>query len=217
MAKLRLGILISGRGSNMQALIEACGDQAYPAEIVVVISNVPGAPGLARATATGITTLVIDHRAYADRSAFEDALHAALLARRVDLVCLAGFMRLLTDAFVGRWHDRLINIHPSLLPAFRGLRVHERVIAYGARFSGCTVHFVRPAMDDGPIIIQAVVPVHPDDDAERLAARVLIEEHRIYPLAVRLIAEGRARVIAERVVITDARAPSLGLLNPEPV
>jgi phosphoribosylglycinamide formyltransferase 1 len=217
MTKLRLGILISGRGSNMQALIEACGDQAYPAEIVVVISNVPGAPGLARATATGITTLVIDHRAYADRSAFEDALHAALLARRVDLVCLAGFMRLLTDAFVGRWHDRLINIHPSLLPAFRGLRVHERVIAYGARFSGCTVHFVRPAMDDGPIIIQAVVPVHPDDDAERLAARVLIEEHRIYPLAVRLIAEGRARVIAERVVITDARAPSLGLLNPEPV
>jgi phosphoribosylglycinamide formyltransferase 1 len=217
MAKLRLGILISGRGSNMQALIEACGDQAYPAEIVVVISNVPGAPGLARATATGITTLVIDHRAYADRSAFEDALHAALLARRVDLVCLAGFMRLLTDAFVGRWHDRLINIHPSLLPAFRGLRVHERVIAYGARFSGCTVHFVRPSMDDGPIIIQAVVPVHPDDDAEHLAARVLIEEHRIYPLAVRLIAEGRARVIAERVVITDARAPSLGLLNPEPV
>jgi phosphoribosylglycinamide formyltransferase 1 len=217
MAKLRLGILISGRGSNMQALIEACGDQAYPAEIVVVISNVPGAPGLARATATGITTLVIDHRAYADRSAFEDALHAALLARRVDLVCLAGFMRLLTDAFVGRWHDRLINIHPSLLPAFRGRHVHERVIAYGARFSGCTVHFVRPAMDDGPIIIQAVVPVHPDDDAERLAARVLIEEHRIYPLAVRLIAEGRARVIAERVVITDARAPSLGLLNPEPV
>jgi phosphoribosylglycinamide formyltransferase-1 len=217
MAKLRLGILISGRGSNMQALIEACGDQAYPAEIVVVISNVPGAPGLARAAAAGISTLVIDHRAYADRSAFEDALHAALLARRVDLVCLAGFMRLLTDAFVGRWHDRLINIHPSLLPAFRGLRVHERVIAYGARFSGCTVHFVRPAMDDGPIIIQAVVPVHPDDDAEHLAARVLIEEHRIYPLAVRLIAEGRARVIAERVVITDARAPSLGLLNPEPV
>jgi phosphoribosylglycinamide formyltransferase-1 len=217
MAKLRLGILISGRGSNMQALIEACGDQAYPAEIVVVISNVPGAPGLARAAAAGISTLVIDHRAYADRSAFEEALHAALLARRVDLVCLAGFMRLLTDAFVGRWHDRLINIHPSLLPAFRGLRVHERVIAYGARFSGCTVHFVRPAMDDGPIIIQAVVPVHPDDDAEHLAARVLIEEHRIYPLAVRLIAEGRARVIAQRVVITDARAPSLGLLNPEPV
>jgi phosphoribosylglycinamide formyltransferase 1 len=217
MAKLRVGILISGRGSNMRALIEACADSAYPAEIIVVISNVPGAPGLACAAAAGVATLVIDHKAYAERSAFEEALHAALLSRKVELVCLAGFMRLLTDAFVGRWHDRLINIHPSLLPAFRGLHVHERVIAYGARFSGCTVHFVRPAMDDGPIIVQAVVPVRPDDDAERLAARVLAEEHRIYPLAVRLIAEGRVRVAAERVMITDARAPSLGLLNPEPV
>ena len=217
MAKLRVGILISGRGSNMRALIEACAEKGYPAEIVVVISNVPAAPGLARAAATGIATLVVDHRAYAERSAFEDAVHAELLSRNVDLVCLAGFMRLLTEGFVCRWRDRLINIHPSLLPAFRGLNVHERVIAYGARFSGCTVHFVRPAMDDGPIIVQAVVPVHPDDDAERLAARVLAEEHRIYPLAVRLIAEGRVRVVAERVVITDARAPSLGLLNPEPV
>jgi len=217
MAKLRVGILISGRGSNMRALIEACADGGYPAEIVVVISNVPGAPGLARAAAAGIATLVIDHKAYVERSAFEDALHAALLSRNIDLVCLAGFMRLLTDAFVGRWHDRLINIHPSLLPAFRGLRVHERVIACGARFSGCTVHFVRPVMDDGPIIVQAVVAVHADDDPERLAARVLAEEHRIYRLAVRLIAEGRARVVAERVVITGARAPSLGLLNPEPI
>ena len=210
-------VLISGRGSNMQALIEACAGDAFPAEIVVVISNVPEAAGLARAAAARIDTLVIDHKAYAGRSAFEDVLHAALLSRKVDLVSLAGFMRLLTDAFVGRWHDRLINIHPSLLPAFRGLHVHTRVIAYGARFSGCTVHFVRPAMDDGPIIVQAVVPVHPDDDVERLAARVLAEEHRIYPLAVRLIAEGRVRVVAERVLITDARSPSLGLLNPEPV
>src|SRR5512132_118176 len=217
MAKLRVGILISGRGSNMRALIDACAESGYPAEIVVVISNVPEAPGLARAAAAEIDTLVIDHKAYVGRSAFEDALHAALLSRNVDLVCLAGFMRLLTDAFVDRWHDRLINIHPSLLPAFRGLRVHERVIAYGARFSGCTVHFVRPAMDDGPIIVQAVVAVHADDDPERLAARVLAEEHRIYPLAVRLIAKGRARVISERVVITGARAPSLGLLNPAAV
>jgi phosphoribosylglycinamide formyltransferase-1 len=217
MAKLRVGILISGRGSNMRALIDACADSAYPAEIAVVISNVPGAAGLARAAAAGIAALVVDHKAYAERSAFEEAVHAALLSRKVELVCLAGFVRLLTDAFVGRWRDRLINIHPSLLPAFRGLHVHERVIASGARFSGCTVHFVRPAMDDGPIIVQAVVPVHPDDDAERLAARVLAEEHRIYPLAVRLIAEGRVRVVGERVVITDARAPSLGLLNPEPI
>ena len=217
MAKLRVGILISGRGSNMRALIEACAEKGYPAEIVVVMSNVPAAPGLARAAAAGIATLVVDHRAYAERSAFEDALHAALLSRNVDLVCLAGFMRLLTDAFVDRWHDRLINIHPSLLPAFRGLRVHERVIAYGARFSGCTVHFVRPAMDDGPIIVQAVVAVQADDDPERLAARVLAEEHRIYPLAVRLIADGRTRVIDERVVIAGARAPSMGLRNPEAV
>jgi phosphoribosylglycinamide formyltransferase-1 len=217
MAKLRVGILISGRGSNMRALIEACAEKGYPAEIVVVISNVPAAPGLARAAAAGIATLVVDHRAYAERSAFEDALHMALLSRNVDLVCLAGFMRLLTEAFVGRWHDRLINIHPSLLPAFRGLHVHERVIAYGARFSGCTVHFVRPAMDDGPIIVQAVVPVQADDDPKRLAARVLAEEHRIYPLAVRLIAEGRVRVIDERVMITGAHAPSFGLLNPESV
>jgi phosphoribosylglycinamide formyltransferase 1 len=217
MAKLRVGILISGRGSNMRALIEACASSGYPAEIVVVISNVPEAPGLARAAAAGIATLVIDHKAYIERSAFDDALHAALLSRKVDLICLAGFMRLLTEAFVGRWHDRLVNIHPSLLPAFRGLRVHERVIQCGARFSGCTVHFVRPAMDDGPIIVQAVVAVHADDDPERLAARVLAKEHRIYPLAVRLIAEGRARVVAERVVITGARAPSLGLLNPEPI
>jgi phosphoribosylglycinamide formyltransferase 1 len=217
MAKLRIGILISGRGSNMQALIEACAGDTFPAEIVVVISNAPEAAGLARAAAARIDTLVIDHKAHAKRSAFEDVLHAALLSRKVDLVCLAGFMRLLTDAFVGRWHDRLINIHPSLLPAFRGLHVHTRVIAYGARFSGCTVHFVRPAMDDGPIIVQAVVPVHADDDAERLAARVLVEEHRIYPLAVRLIAEGRVQVVAERVMITDARSPLLGLLNPEPV
>ena len=217
MTELRLGILISGRGSNMRALIDACAESGYPAEIVVVISNVPEAPGLARAAAAEIDTLVIDHTAYVERSAFEDALHAALLSRNVDLVCLAGFMRLLTDAFVDRWHDRLINIHPSLLPAFRGLRVHERVIAYGARFSGCTVHFVRPAMDDGPIIVQAVVAVQADDDPERLAARVLAEEHRIYPLAVRLIADGRTRVIDERVVIAGARAPSMGLRNPEAV
>jgi phosphoribosylglycinamide formyltransferase 1 len=215
MAKLRVGVLISGRGSNMRALIEACADSTYPAEIVVVISNVPEAPGLAHAAAAGIATVIIDHKAYAERSAFDDALHAALLSRKVDLVCLAGFMRLLTEAFVDRWHDRLVNIHPSLLPAFRGLRVHERVIAYGARFSGCTVHFVRPAMDDGPIIVQAVVAVHSDDDPERLAARVLAAEHRSYPLAVRLIAEGRARVVGERVMITGTRAPSLGVLNPE--
>ena len=169
---------------------------------------------IARATAAGIATLVIDHKTFAEWGGFEDALDQALRAREVELVCLAGFMRLLTDGFVTRWRDRLINIHPSLLPAFRGLHVHERVIAYGARFSGCTVHFVRPAMDDGPIIIQAVVPVHLDDDADRLSRRVLAEEHRIYPIAVRLIAEGRTRVAEERVIIDGVRAPAGGMINP---
>ncbi len=214
MAKLKVAILISGRGSNMQALIDACAAASFPAEIIVVISNVPGAAGLARATAAGIATLVIDHKTFAEWGGFEDALDQALRAREVELVCLAGFMRLLTDGFVTRWRDRLINIHPSLLPAFRGLHVHERVIAYGARFSGCTVHFVRPAMDDGPIIIQAVVPVHLDDDADRLSRRVLAEEHRIYPIAVRLIAEGRTRVAEERVIIDGVRAPAGGMINP---
>ena len=214
MAKLKVAILISGRGSNMQALIDACAAASFPAVIIVVISNVPGAAGLARATAAGIATLVIDHKTFAEWGGFEDALDQALRAREVELVCLAGFMRLLTDGFVTRWRDRLINIHPSLLPAFRGLHVHERVIAYGARFSGCTVHFVRPAMDDGPIIIQAVVPVHLDDDADRLSRRVLAEEHRIYPIAVRLIAEGRTRVAEERVIIDGVRAPAGGMINP---
>jgi phosphoribosylglycinamide formyltransferase 1 len=215
-AKLKVGVLISGRGSNLQALIDACSDAAFPAELVLVVSNVPDVAGLARATAAGIPAVVVDHTAFADRREFEDALHAVLHAAGADLVCLAGFMRLLTDGFVGRWHDRLINIHPSLLPAFRGLHAHERVLAYGARFSGCTVHFVRPAMDDGPIIVQAVVPVHADDDADRLAARVLAEEHRIYPLAVRLIADGRTRIVDERVVIATARPPGGALINPEP-
>jgi phosphoribosylglycinamide formyltransferase 1 len=214
MAKLKVAILISGRGSNMQALIDASAAASFPAEIVVVIANVPGAAGIARATAAGISTLVVDHKAFAGRGWFEDALDQALRARGVELVCLAGFMRLLTDEFVTKWRDRLINIHPSLLPAFRGLHVHERVIAYGARFSGCTVHFVRPAMDDGPIIIQAAVPVHIDDDADRLAHRVLAEEHRIYPIAVRLIAEGRTRVADERVIVDGVRAPAGGMINP---
>lgn len=217
MAKLRVAVLISGRGSNMRALIDACSDASFPAEIVIVISNMPEAAGLARATAADIPTLVIDHKAFAERSEFEEALDQALRARHIELVCLAGFMRLLTEGFVSRWHDRLINIHPSLLPAFRGLHVHERVIAYGARFSGCTVHFVRPEMDDGPIIVQAAVPVHEDDDAGRLAARVLAEEHRIYAIAVRLIAEGRTRVVDERVIVEGVRAPASRMINPAPI
>ncbi len=216
MAPLTLGVLISGRGSNLQALIDACAEPGFPARIAVVISNVAGVAGLDRAAGARIPTAVIDHKAFPGRPGFENALHAALSDAGVELVCLAGFMRLLTDTFVGRWHDRLINIHPSLLPAFRGLHIHERVISYGARFTGCTVHFVRPAMDDGPIIAQAAVPVLGDDDADRLAARVLAEEHRIYPLAVRLIAEGRVRIDNERVIVENARAPAEALLNPQP-
>ena len=216
MAKLKVGVLISGRGSNLQALIDAGADEDYPAEIVLVISNVPGAAGLARAEAAGIPTVVVDHTAFDDREAFENVLGEALSAASVELVCLAGFMRLLTEGFVNHWRDRLINIHPSLLPAFRGIHIHERVIEYGTRFSGCTVHFVRPAMDDGPIIIQAVVPVFQDDDPDLLAARVLAQEHRAYPLAVRLIAESRVRVASEHVVIGDFRCEDGAMINPVP-
>jgi phosphoribosylglycinamide formyltransferase 1 len=216
LAKLKVGVLISGRGSNLQALIDAGADEDYPAEIVLVISNVPGAAGLARAEAAGIPTVVVDHKAFDDREAFEKVLGEALSAASAELVCLAGFMRLLTEDFVNHWRDRLINIHPSLLPAFRGIHIHERVIEYGTRFSGCTVHFVRPAMDDGPIIIQAVVPVFQDDSPDLLAARVLAQEHRAYPLAVRLIAESRVRVADQHVVIADFRCEEAAMINPVP-
>lgn len=214
MAKLKTAVLISGRGSNLKALIDACAEATFPAEIVLVVSNVPEAGGLAFAEDGSIATAVIDHKAFDGREEFETALDEALVGAGAELVCLAGFMRLLTDGFVRRWWDRLINIHPSLLPAFRGLNTHERVIEYGTRFTGCTVHFVRPAMDDGPIIVQAVVPVLADDDAESLAARVLVEEHQIYPMAVQAIAEGRVAVIDERVVMRGAGSPRGGLINP---
>ena len=216
MARLKLAVLISGRGSNLQALIDACRDPAYPAEIALVISNDPAAPGLARAQAAKIPTRVVDHRDYSDRALFEAAMTAAIEASGANLVCLAGFMRLLGSEFVRRWRDRLINIHPSLLPAFKGLHTHARAIEAGVRVAGCTVHFVRADMDQGPIIVQAAVPVLPSDDAEALAARVLAEEHVVYPLAVRLIAEGRVKVVAERVVIADAAAPEGALVNPAP-
>ena len=214
MAKLKVAALISGRGTNLQALIDDAAEEDFPAEIVLVLSNQPDAAGLARAAAAGIPARIIDHRAYDGREAFEDSVTDALTAAGVELVCLAGFMRILTEGFVTRWWDRLINIHPSLLPAFRGLHVHERVIEHGTRFSGCSVHYVRPAMDDGPIIVQAAVPVLADDTPETLAERVLAEEHVVYPLAVRLIAEGRVRVVGERVVITGALAPRGALINP---
>jgi phosphoribosylglycinamide formyltransferase 1 len=201
MGRLRVAVLISGRGSNLQALLDAVATPGYPAEIVLVVSNRPEAAGLDRAAAAGVPTAVVDHRPYkGDRVGFDAALDAKLREARPDLVCLAGFMRVLTPGFVERWRDRLINVHPALLPAFPGLDTHARAIAEGVRLHGCTVHYVRPELDDGPIIAQAAVPVLDDDDPESLAARVLVAEHRLYPLAVRLIAEGRLRVEGKRVL-----------------
>ncbi len=198
---MKTAVLISGRGSNLQALIDAGAEPGWPAGIVLVLSNVAGAKGLERAAAAGIAATVIDHRDFDNRETFDAAMTVAIEAAGAELVCLAGFMRLLSTPFIDHWRDRLINIHPSLLPAFKGLDVHQRVLDAGEGFSGCTVHFVRPEMDSGPIIIQAKVPVRPGDDAERLAARVLGHEHVIYPKAVRLIAEGRVRVEDERALI----------------
>jgi phosphoribosylglycinamide formyltransferase-1 len=194
MVRKRVAILISGRGSNMEALIEAAKNPAYPAAIELVISNDPTAEGLQRAAATGVRTAVVDHRKFSkDREAFERALQAELEAHRIEIVCLAGFMRLLTPRFVRQWDGRLINIHPALLPAFKGLDTHSRALAAGAKEHGATVHFVVPEMDSGPIIIQAAVPVLSGDTEATLAARVLEAEHRIYPEALRLVAEGRAK------------------------
>ncbi len=212
--RLRLGVLISGRGSNLQALIDACAASAFPAEIALVVSNVANAEGLDRARAAGLETTVIDHKRFLGRAPFEDAITAALEAVGVELVCLAGFMRLLTPGFVTHWRDRLINIHPSLLPAYRGLNTHERALADGVRYTGCTVHYVRPDCDAGPIVAQAAVPVAPDDTPETLAERVLLSEHQIYPEAVRLIAEGRTRIVNEHVLVSGTALPP-STINPK--
>ena len=204
--KKRVGILISGRGSNMQALIEAARAPDYAAEIAVVISNRPAAPGLERASEAGIAALTIDHKQYASREAFDAALDAALRGAGVDIVCNAGFMRILSEGFVEAWRDRHLNIHPSLLPAFRGLHSHEAAIAAGVCISGATVHFVRAEMDAGPIVAQAAVPVLAGDTPDTLAERVLKAEHRLYPLALALVASGAAWVEGENVRL----APSAG-------
>lgn len=211
---LKIAVLISGRGSNLQSLIDATKVGGYPAEIVCVISNKPDVQGLERAKAAGIPALVINHRDYKGREAFEVALDAKLQEFGVQLVCLAGFMRLLTPWFVERWKDRLINIHPSLLPAFPGLDTHQKAIDYGVKFAGCTVHFVRAEMDHGPIILQAAVPVVPHDTEESLAARVLVAEHQIYPQAVRFIAENRVNVFDERAFVINTDAPKSAVINP---
>ena len=206
MNRKRIGVLISGRGSNLQALINACKRRDYPAEIVLIISNVPQAQGLLRAEAALIPTLTIDHKNFHTREAFDAALDAALNEAQVELLCNAGFLRLHTLGFVDRWRDRHLNIHPSLLPAFKGLHVHERVIAAGCKISGCTVHFVRAEMDEGPIVAQAAVPVLGEDTAETLAARVLEAEHHLYPHALALVASGAVSLKDERVLDTNDQA-----------
>jgi phosphoribosylglycinamide formyltransferase 1 len=200
MARLKLAVLISGRGSNLGALLDAARDPAFPAEVALVVSNRTEAAGLDLARAAGVPTVVVDHRPFkGDRAAFDAALDAVLRPAAPGLICLAGFMRVLTDGFVEGWDGRLINIHPSLLPSFRGLDTHARALAAGVRVHGCTVHYVRPELDNGPIVAQAAVPVLDSDDEEALAARVLAAEHRLYPHAVRLIAEGRVRIAGDRV------------------
>jgi len=216
LARLKTAILISGRGSNMQALIEACRAPTAPAEIVLVLSNKPEAGGLRYAATAGIPTAVVDNRNYRERAAFDAELDAHLQAAGAEFICLAGFMRLFTAAFVERWRDRMINVHPALLPAFPGLDTHARALAAGVRFHGCTVHFVRFETDTGPIIIQAAVPVEMADTPDSLSARVLVQEHHIYPQALAWVAEGRVRVEGDRAVVTGAAVPPAALISPTP-
>lgn len=214
MTKPRVAVLISGRGSNMMSLLEAASVPGYPVEIAAVISNRPDAHGLARAQAANIPTRTVDHKAYADRTSFDAALDAVLEDEQVDFVCLAGFMRLLTAEFTRKWYGRLINIHPALLPSFKGLHTHERALEEGVRIHGCTVHFVTPEMDVGPIIMQAAVPVLDGDTPETLGARVLAQEHIIYPAALRLVTEGRATLRDGRVVVDEFELAPPALVVP---
>jgi phosphoribosylglycinamide formyltransferase 1 len=190
--KVRTAILISGRGSNMRSLIAAAADPEFPAEIALVISNIADAEGLQHAADAGIATRIIPHKPFPSREAFDAALDDAIVAAGCEIVCLAGFMRILSDWFARKWEGRLLNIHPSLLPAYKGVHVHERVLAAGEAQSGCSVHFVVPELDAGPVILQATVPVLADDTPETLAARILLEEHRIYPEALAMVASGKA-------------------------
>jgi phosphoribosylglycinamide formyltransferase-1 len=216
MAKLRVGVLISGRGSNMAALIGAARAPDYPAEIACVVSNRAEAPGLSIAAAAGIPTAVVSHRSHPDRESFDRAISAELEGRDVGLVAMAGFMRILSPWFPMRWANRLINIHPSLLPAFRGLNVHQQAIDAGVRLSGCTAHFVIPDLDSGPIIAQAAVPVLEGDTVEALSARILRQEHRLYPEVVRWFAEGRITVDGPRATVAGVPAGTTLLFSPEP-
>ena len=214
--RTRVGILISGRGSNMMALAEAARAVDYPAEIVLVLSNRPHAAGLAWAHEQGIATAALDHKTYATREAFEDAMQAALEAAGVELVVCAGFMRIMTASFVARWAGRMINIHPSLLPLYPGLHTHARAIADGVRIAGCTVHFVTSEMDAGPIIAQGAVPVLDTDTPDALAGRILTVEHQIYPHALALVASGAAWLEGGCVKVAGPINQAGRLISPEP-
>lgn len=215
MARKRVAVLISGRGSNMAALIDAASDPAYPAEIALVLSNVPDAGGLGVANAKGIKTETVDHKKFGkDRAGFEKAIQDVLDANTIQFVCLAGFMRLLTPAFVTHWHGRMLNIHPALLPSFKGLDTHERAIAEGVKIHGATVHFVVPEMDSGPIVAQAAVPVLKGDTPQTLASRVIQAEHRIYPLALRWLAEGKLKIVDGHCVNSGASDIDGVLISP---
>lgn len=198
---MKVGVLISGRGTNLKSLIDACASPDFPAEIVIVISNKADAGGLQFARDAGIATRIISHRDYDSREAFDRVMDEALRAAGADFVCSAGFMRILSDEFVEKWHNRQLNIHPSLLPSFKGLNVYARAIEAGCKVSGCTVHFVRAAMDEGPIVAQTAVQVLESDTPDTLAARILKAEHKLYPHALRLVAEGRVKIVDERCVI----------------
>jgi len=203
---VKIGIQISGRGSNMQALVAACAEAGFPAEVALVISNDPDAAGLEWAAAQGIETAAISHKGM-DREAHERLMDAALTEADVELVCNAGYMRVLTPWFVDKWRDKLINIHPSLLPSFPGLDTHARALNEGVRWHGCTVHYVRAPVDEGPIIAQAVVPVAADDTPDTLAARGLKAEHQLFPIALKLVASGDAPVVDERVALASGALP----------
>lgn len=212
--RLRAAVLISGRGSNMMALAEAARSPGCPFDVGAVIANRPDAAGLSWAAKQGLSTLCIDHREFAGRQAFEDRLHEGIVGSGCEFIALAGFMRLLTPAFVDRWYGRMINIHPSLLPAYKGLHTHARALADGVRIAGCTVHFVVPEMDAGPIIAQGAVPVIDGDTPDTLAARILALEHHLYPRALALVASGAARLADGIVTVADGGAPSRHLVVP---
>jgi phosphoribosylglycinamide formyltransferase 1 len=217
-SRKRVAVLVSGRGANMTALIAAATRADYPAEIALVLSNRPDAAALGRARDSGIATAVVDHTIYGkDREAFEHAVQAVLENHRIELVCLAGFMRLFTPWLVTRWTGRMLNIHPALLPAFRGLDTHERALAAGVKIHGATVHFVVPEVDSGPIIAQAAVPVLDRDTAETLAERVLLAELRLYPLALALVAGGKVSIVGDRVHGDAAIASGSRLIVPDEV